>query len=64
MVARSKEWEIGKLDDGSKKIQTFSCKVSAEDVMCSMMTIVNSIVLCIGKSIRVNLKSYHRREKL
>lgn len=35
---------IGGLGESSQKVQTFSCKISPEDVMHNMMTRVNTAV--------------------
>ena len=44
-------WGMGKMADGDQKVQTSSYKISYEDVMYSMLTIVNN-VLHIWKFLR------------
>ena len=38
---------MGKLDEGSQKVQTFSYKISHGDVMYSMVTLLNNTLLRI-----------------
>lgn len=41
------------MGEGGQKVQTVSCKISKSwDVLCSMVTIVNNMVLCIWKLLR------------
>lgn len=46
-------WKVGELDEGGQKVSTSSYKVNKTwEVRYTMMTIVNSIVFSMSKSLR------------
>ena len=54
-------WEVGKMDEGSQKVQTLSYKMSREDVIYSIVTIINNSMLHM--KVKRILSSQHK-EKL
>ena len=55
MLKRSGErqgWGIGEMGEGGQKVQNSSYKISSEDIMYSMPTIVNNTGLYILKLLR------------
>lgn len=53
---------VGKMGESSQKLKTFNCKINKSwDVVYSMVTIVNNMVLHIWKFERVELKICHHK---
>ena len=54
---------MGKMDEGGQKVQTLSFKISHEDVIYSIGTIINNSILHMKVAKRIDLKSSHHRKK-
>lgn len=52
------------MDEGSQKVQTLSYKISHEDVIYSIGTIINNSILHMKVAKRIDLKSSHHRKKI
>ena len=52
MVKRGRWWGEGELEEGGKKVKTFSYKLGTRDVKYYMMTIVKIAVWYKGKLLR------------
>ena len=64
IIARGGDWEVGKMGEGSQKMQTSKYNVNKSwDVTHSMATIVNNIIFAYLKvAEKVNLKNPHHKE--
>ena len=64
MVLREKGVWRGEMSEENQKVQT-SCykRYKSSDVMYSMMTTINNIVLHLKVANRVYLKSFHHKKK-
>ena len=51
------------MDEGGQKVQTLSFKISHEDVIYSIGTIINNSILHMKVAKRIDLKSSHHKKK-